>query len=104
MKFSAVAVALSTLAVEVASRQFDIPWVDTQVKKALEAKPNYKFEGTVAPAAEVKPQTNVHSNVVEVAQDNAYWYETINHQGVAPFAGGGYSVFRNVKSYGAKGE
>ena len=33
-----------------------------------------------------------------------YWYETINHQGIAAFNGNsGYKVFRNVKSYGAKG-
>lgn len=35
---------------------------------------------------------------------NAYWLEDIAHQGVAPFAGSGYKVFRNVKDYGAKGD
>ncbi|KAK3682422.1 pectate lyase superfamily protein-domain-containing protein [Podospora appendiculata] len=35
---------------------------------------------------------------------NAYWLGDIAHQGNAPFAGAGYSVFRNVKSYGAKGD
>lgn len=33
-----------------------------------------------------------------------FWLEKIAHQGVAPFAGSGYSVFRNVKAYGAKGD
>ena len=28
---------------------------------------------------------------------NAYWLGDISHQGVAPFAGSGYKVFRNVK-------
>ncbi|KAI0968246.1 glycoside hydrolase family 55 protein [Xylaria arbuscula] len=35
---------------------------------------------------------------------NAYWLEDVQHQGVAPFAGDGYTVFRNVKDYGAKGD
>ncbi|KAI1336987.1 pectate lyase superfamily protein-domain-containing protein [Xylariaceae sp. FL0016] len=35
---------------------------------------------------------------------NAYWLEDMTHQGVAPFAGSGYTVFRNVKDYGAKGD
>jgi len=34
-----------------------------------------------------------------------YWLENIKHQGVAPYSGSpGYSVFRNVKDYGAKGD
>ena len=34
-----------------------------------------------------------------------YWYESIAHQGVAPYnpQGAGYQVFRNVKSFGARG-
>ncbi|KAK6210577.1 hypothetical protein LQW54_006060 [Pestalotiopsis sp. IQ-011] len=35
---------------------------------------------------------------------HAYWLGDISHQGVAPFAGSGYTVFRNVKDYGAKGD
>ncbi|KAI0154698.1 glycoside hydrolase family 55 protein [Xylariaceae sp. FL1272] len=35
---------------------------------------------------------------------DAYWLQDIKHQGVAPYAGSGYSVFRNVKDYGAKGD
>ncbi|KAI1827017.1 glycoside hydrolase family 55 protein [Xylaria intraflava] len=35
---------------------------------------------------------------------NAYWLGDVQHQGVAPFAGDGYKVFRNVKDYGAKGD
>lgn len=33
-----------------------------------------------------------------------YWLEDISHQGLAPYAGSGYTVFRNVKDYGAKGK
>ncbi|KAK9771541.1 putative Pectate lyase superfamily protein-domain-containing protein [Seiridium cardinale] len=35
---------------------------------------------------------------------HAYWLADISHQGVAPFAGSGYAVFRNVKDYGAVGD
>jgi hypothetical protein len=33
----------------------------------------------------------------------AYWMEGIPHQGFAPYAGSGYTVFRNVRDFGAKG-
>lgn len=35
---------------------------------------------------------------------NAYWLEQMPHQGLAPFAGADYKVFRNVKDYGAMGD
>ncbi|KAB5566596.1 pectate lyase superfamily protein-domain-containing protein [Coniochaeta sp. 2T2.1] len=35
---------------------------------------------------------------------SGYWMQDIAHQGVAPYAGPGYKVFRNVKDYGAKGD
>lgn len=35
----------------------------------------------------------------------AYWMEDIRHQGIAPFnPSHDYTVFRNVKHYGAKGD
>ncbi|KAK3332876.1 glycoside hydrolase family 55 protein [Cercophora scortea] len=33
-----------------------------------------------------------------------YWLGKIAHQGLAPYGGAGYKVFRNVKDYGAKGD
>lgn len=33
-----------------------------------------------------------------------FWMGDIAHQGLAPYAGSGYSVFRNVKDYGAVGK
>ncbi|KAH8927659.1 glycoside hydrolase family 55 protein [Atractiella rhizophila] len=33
-----------------------------------------------------------------------YWYQDITKNGVAPFAGSGYAVYRNVKDFGAKGD
>ncbi|KAI8958122.1 glycoside hydrolase family 55 protein [Daldinia sp. FL1419] len=38
------------------------------------------------------------------ASVSGYWLEDIKHQGVAPFGGDGYTVFRNVKDFGAKGD
>jgi len=35
---------------------------------------------------------------------NDYWLDNVKHQGLAPFGGSGYKVFRNVKDYGAKGD
>jgi hypothetical protein len=32
-----------------------------------------------------------------------FWMETIKHQGASPFGPSGYTVFRNVKDFGAKG-
>jgi len=34
-----------------------------------------------------------------------YWLEEIKHQGIAPWVDGkNYTVFRNVKDFGAKGD
>jgi glucan 1,3-beta-glucosidase len=33
-----------------------------------------------------------------------FWLESIAHQGLSPFGPSGYTVFRNVKDFGAKGE
>ncbi|KAI4859463.1 glycoside hydrolase family 55 protein [Hypoxylon rubiginosum] len=49
-------------------------------------------------------QTFLLATISLAVSINAYWLEDITHQGVAPFAGSGYSVFRNVKDFGAKGD
>ncbi|KAL7622562.1 hypothetical protein AAE478_008069 [Parahypoxylon ruwenzoriense] len=49
-------------------------------------------------------QTLILAVISLVLSVNAYWLEDITHQGVAPFAGDGYTVFRNVKDFGAKGD
>ena len=37
---------------------------------------------------------------------SGYWYESINHNGISPTITNGksWTVFRNVKDYGAKGD
>ena len=42
--------------------------------------------------------------VAAAAAAQPYWYEQITHQGIQAFnTYSGYTVFRNVKTYGAKG-
>lgn len=38
-----------------------------------------------------------------VKRDTPYWLENIHHQGTSAFHPAGYTVFRNVKDYGAIG-
>jgi glucan 1,3-beta-glucosidase len=52
-------------------------------------------QGMVTPGAEAGPSVEKRAST--------YWYENIAHQGVAPFAPSGYTVYRNVKDFGAKG-
>ncbi|KAL3433451.1 pectate lyase superfamily protein-domain-containing protein [Aspergillus tetrazonus] len=40
----------------------------------------------------------------EVAGQPEFWLESIAHQGVSPLGPSGYTVFRNVKDFGAKGD
>lgn len=40
---------------------------------------------------------------IEVAGQPEFWLESIAHQGVSPLGPSGYTVFRNVKDFGAKG-
>lgn len=39
-----------------------------------------------------------------LATAQAFWLADIQHQGLAPYVGSDYKVFRNVKDYGAKGD
>lgn len=50
--------------------------------------------GVITPGAEAESMEK---------RASTYWYENIAHQGVAPFAPSGYTVYRNVKDFGAKG-
>lgn len=47
--------------------------------------------------------TGIEAEPAVEKRASSYWYENIAHQGIAPFAPSGYSVYRNVKDYGAKG-
>jgi len=103
MQFLAILASLSTLLLTASARQFSIPEVDAGSAFALSKLKNsdvHPYTGSVPPtinkASQAQPQV--------AGAAGSYWLESISHQGVAPFAGGGYSVFRNVRDYGATGE
>lgn len=48
-----------------------------------------------------KSNTSSTSGIAKRA--SSYWYENIAHQGISAFGPSGYTVYRNVKDYGAKG-
>jgi glucan 1,3-beta-glucosidase len=79
-------------ALRVSCIQFEIPVVGNIVGAVLATHDKYvHFHGNHSSSATVKRQSS------------SYWYENISHQGISAFGPSGYQVFRNVKSYGAKG-
>lgn len=85
--------AVSFLALGAACHNLKIPQVEAVVDKALTRLEKYiNFEGNETDISDVSKR-----------QAAAYWYEQIPHQGISAFGPGGYAVYRNVKSYGAKG-
>ncbi len=79
------------LALRASCIQFEIPAVENIVGAVLATHDKYvHFHGN-------------HSSSPAKRQSSSYWYENINHQGISAFGPSGYQVFRNVKTYGAKG-
>lgn len=49
--------------------------------------------------------TNSLSECLKASQDEPFWMETIKHTGISPFLNDtSYSVYRNVKDFGAVGD
>jgi glucan 1,3-beta-glucosidase len=86
----AVPVPSAALAVPVPSAAPAVPAVPSAYPVASAAPSS-------APAVPVTP-------VAPATGSTGYWLADIKHQGVAPFAGADFKVFRNVKEYGAKGD
>ena len=89
--------------------QIVIPAVQSAVSEQLSRFSAYTaFKGTATVAI---PAATPHVKINAIAQPAVasssafpYWYETITHQGKAAFnTNASYVVYRNVKSYGAKG-
>ena len=58
----------------------------------------------LAPTPKVFAQLLGQNAAAAAAAATPYWYETIAHQGKAAFnTNSTYQIFRNVKTYGAKG-
>lgn len=69
------------------------------------SKPLAKHTSSASLASSLEtPAVNVHATS-ETTDDASYWLADITHQGVAAFNSNPstYTVFRNVKDYGAKG-
>ena len=48
--------------------------------------------------------STTHATLAATATGSSnYWYENIEHQGISAFGPSGYTVYRNVKDYGATG-
>jgi glucan 1,3-beta-glucosidase len=87
-------VVFSTLVLGAACEQFKIPEVDAIVNNALKEHSSYvHYTGNASESS---------SGVSKRA--SSYWYENIAHQGISAFGPSGYTVYRNVKDYGAKGD
>ncbi|KAJ5128084.1 exo-beta-1-3-glucanase [Penicillium atrosanguineum] len=50
----------------------------------------------------VESTTHATTTATSTGSSN-YWYENIDHQGISAFGPSGYTVYRNVKDYGATG-
>lgn len=99
----------------VLGEQLVIPAVQADIARQLSSFSLYtEYEGPTGTASAIvasssaaaAPKAKVNALAVPAAATTPYpyWYETIAHQGKAAFnTNTGYAVFRNVKTYGAKG-
>ena len=103
MRFLQALSFVSALLPLASAEQFPIQQVEAAVQKALAENPNYKaYTGPVKPAPKVMPEGT--SKPLNIDASTPYWYESIAHQGISAFGPSGYTVYRNVKDYGAKGD
>lgn len=97
--------ALAPLLLPAASEQLVIPEFDKIASSAVSAASskiaNTRPTGNVT--APVPQPTTASPAQVDATEATAYWYEGITHQGISAFGPSGYTVYRNVMSYGAKG-
>jgi glucan 1,3-beta-glucosidase len=113
MYCATVITTLSLLAC-VNAQLLEIPEVDDMINEAMRPFEQYTaFDApteTASIAAPVESDGPVAQDVIveaaTAATDTGYWLADIAHQGKAAFNSNpsGYTVFRNVKDYGAKGE
>ena len=99
----------------VLGEQLVIPAVQSDIAQQLSKFSLYtEYEGPTGTASAIvasssaaaAPKAKVNAIAVPAAATTPYpyWYETITHQGKAAFnTDTSYVVFRNVKTYGAKG-
>lgn len=78
-----------------------IPEVESAVENMLHEFSNYTHYH--APANLDAADSSKPGRLVKRDSGTPYWLENIRHQGTSAFGPGGYTVFRNVKEYGATG-
>jgi glucan 1,3-beta-glucosidase len=111
MYCATVIISLSLL-VCVNAQPLEIPEVDDIISAAMSPFEQYTaFDAptetaSIAPAVETEAPVAQDVIIEAASADTAYWLADIAHQGKAAFNSNpsGYTVFRNVKDYGAKGE
>lgn len=104
MRLSFYLGALAPLLLAVASEQLVIPEYEALVQSIIssasskidDTRPTGSTSSAAAESTAVAPKVNA-------AAATTYWYEQITHQGISAFGPSGYTVYRNVKDYGAKG-
>lgn len=104
MRFTSVVGLLVPLA---SAENLVIPAVERAVSLQLAKFSDYYVDAANQTldlrSASSSPDTH-DARGIEERQTSTYWYETIGHQGISAFnADKTYKVYRNVKSYGAKG-
>ncbi|KAJ5823632.1 hypothetical protein N7447_005972 [Penicillium robsamsonii] len=111
MRYSSVIKYLSLVACANA-QLLEIPTVDAIVSSAMVPFEKYMSFGaatkvaTAAAGFKTNTASAKHGVAAVAAADTPYWLADIAHQGIAAFNPNpsGYTVFRNVKDYGAKGD
>ncbi|KAJ6050230.1 hypothetical protein N7499_010381 [Penicillium canescens] len=115
MYCATVITTLSLLAC-VNAQLLEIPEMDDMISEAMRPFEQYtafdaptEIASIAAPVESVAPVAQdviVEAAAAVAAADTGYWLADIAHQGKAAFNSNpsGYTVFRNVKDYGAKGD
>jgi len=94
-------ILISAFALGVTCNQLQIPEVEEVVASILQKYSSHvNFKSNVTDVSASKPAPDVHT---DSAATSSYWYENIAHQGISAFGPSGYTVYRNVKDYGATG-
>lgn len=109
MYYLASAVSCLALFASARAQVLDIPEEDALVQSALKSFSQYTaYDGPAESATSLSLETatvDVHAEVSVAETDPSYWLADIAHQGIAAFNPdpSNYTVFRNVKDYGAAG-
>jgi hypothetical protein len=92
---------LSALVLEATCMQEGIAVVENIVADIIASQANYVHFHSNQTNSTIQGASS-SSNLLK-ERSTPYWYESITHQGISAFGPSGYTVYRNVKDYGAKG-